>query len=201
MTAYQEDLLSLDELRARMPDLRQRERAMQAELQSIETQAQDRASYLRLAETLSAFLSRLRCSSKTLHIAERQRIVRLLVKEILVGEDAIMIGHSVPIKSPPHDCEPPKSSRSAASNNKSYLLRSVRHHPALRGAFGRMAQEPIFEHSCLQPLIDHPTDDTIRDSSVKKRTQVGVRNRPEIVFDIEIYHPTQSVAHEASTQR
>src|SRR5215510_3165157 len=64
-----------------------------------------------------------------------------------------------------------------------------------------MAQEPIFEHSCLQPLIDHPTDDTIRDSSVKKRTQVGVRNRPEIVFDIEIYHPTQSVAHEASTQR
>src|SRR5262249_35285822 len=40
MTAYQEDLLSLDELRARMPDLRQRERAMQAELQSIETQAQ-----------------------------------------------------------------------------------------------------------------------------------------------------------------
>src|SRR5215813_4715838 len=64
-----------------------------------------------------------------------------------------------------------------------------------------MAQEPIFEHSCLQPLIDHPTDDTIRDSSVKKRTQVGVRNRPKIVFDIEIYHPTQSVAHEASTQR
>src|SRR5262249_55451886 len=64
-----------------------------------------------------------------------------------------------------------------------------------------MAQEPIFEHSCLQPLIDHPTDDTIRDSSVKKRTQVGVRNRPEIVFDVEIYHPTQSVAHEASTQR
>src|SRR5215831_3150805 len=60
-------------------------------------QAQDRASYLRLAETLSAFLSRLRCSSKTLDIAERQRIVRLLVKEILVGEDAIIIRHSVPI--------------------------------------------------------------------------------------------------------
>jgi site-specific DNA recombinase len=58
MTAYQEDLLPLDELRGRMPDLRQRERAMQAELQSIATQAQDRASYLRLAETLSAFLSR-----------------------------------------------------------------------------------------------------------------------------------------------
>ena len=64
-----------------------------------------------------------------------------------------------------------------------------------------MAQEPVFQHSCLQPFIDHPTDDTIRDSSVKKRTQVGVRNRIEIFFDIEIYHSTQPVAHEASTQR
>src|SRR5262249_30696353 len=53
----------------------------------------------------------------------------------------------------------------------------------------------------LQPFIDHPTDDTIRDSSVKKGAQVGVRNRPKIVLDVEIYHPTQSVAHEAVTQR
>ena len=58
MAAYQEEFLSLDELRSRMPNLRQRERAMQTELQSIATQTQDRAAYLRLAETLSAFLSR-----------------------------------------------------------------------------------------------------------------------------------------------
>jgi site-specific DNA recombinase len=128
MTAYQEDLLSLDELRTRMPDLRQRERAMQAELHTIAAQAQDRAAYLRLAETLSAFLSRLRSSAKTLDITERQRIVRLLVKEVLVGEDAIIIRHSVPITSPPPRAdEPPKSSKSDASKSKSYLLRSVGH--------------------------------------------------------------------------
>jgi len=129
MTAYQEDLLPLDELRGRMPDLRQRERAMQAELQSIATQAQDRASYLRLAETLSAFLSRLRSAAETLDVTERQRIVRLLVKEVLVGEDAIIIRHSIPVTSPPRD-EPPKSSKSAISEGKSYLLRSVRREPA-----------------------------------------------------------------------
>jgi site-specific DNA recombinase len=56
LTAYQEDLLSLDELRRRMPELRQRERALQAELQSILDQVNDRAVYLRLAETLSGFL-------------------------------------------------------------------------------------------------------------------------------------------------
>jgi site-specific DNA recombinase len=39
-----------------------------------------RAAYLRLAETLSAFLSRLHSSAKTLDVAERQRIVRLLIK-------------------------------------------------------------------------------------------------------------------------
>src|SRR5215470_10333019 len=70
-----------------------------------------------------------------------------------------------------------------------------------RGAFGCMAQETIFQDPCLQPLINHPSDDTIRDSSIKKGAQVGVRDRIEVFFDVQIYHPTQSVAHEASTQR
>src|SRR6266571_7859337 len=35
LTAYQEDLLSLEQLRERMPSLRQREQALRAELQSI----------------------------------------------------------------------------------------------------------------------------------------------------------------------
>jgi hypothetical protein len=63
LTAYQEDLLSLDELRRRMPELRQREHALQTELHSILDQINDRAVYLRLAETLSAFLARLRASA------------------------------------------------------------------------------------------------------------------------------------------
>jgi site-specific DNA recombinase len=131
MTAYQEELLSLDELRSRLPDLRQRERAMQAELQSIATQAHDRAAYLRLAETLSAFLSRLRSSAKTLDVTERQRIVRLLVKEVIVGGDSIIIRHSVPVTSPPRDDEAPKSGKSDASKSQSYLLRSGRRESAL----------------------------------------------------------------------
>ena len=38
-----------------------------------------------------------------------------------------------------------------------------------------MAQEPIFQDPCLQPFVDHPSDDTVRDSSVKKGPKVGVR--------------------------
>ena len=63
-----------------------------------------------------------------------------------------------------------------------------------------MAQEPIFQDSCLQPFIDHPSDDTIRDLSVEKGPKVGVRYRIKIFFDVEIDHPTQSMSHEAGTQ-
>jgi site-specific DNA recombinase len=97
MTAYQEDLLSLEDLRRRMPELRKREQATQAELSSLSTGLADRAGYLRLAETLTSFLERLREAAKTLDVLERHRIVRLLVKEVLVADDAIVIRHSIPV--------------------------------------------------------------------------------------------------------
>ena len=91
LTAYQEDLVSLDQLRERMPLLRQREQTLRQELNALVEQTRDRAAHLRLAETLSAFLTRLRASAETLDIVERQRIVRLLVKEVLVSDDALVI--------------------------------------------------------------------------------------------------------------
>ena len=65
LSAYQEDLVSLEQLRERMPPLRQREQALRAELQAIADQADDRAMFLRLAETLTAFLARLREAADT----------------------------------------------------------------------------------------------------------------------------------------
>ena len=99
LTAYQEDLLSLEQLRERMPSLRQREQALRAELQSIADQTRERTMYLQLAESLSAFLARLRVAADTLNIFERQRLVRLLIKEVLVGDDTIVIRHCIPVPS------------------------------------------------------------------------------------------------------
>jgi len=158
MTAYQEDLVSLDELRSRMPDLRQREQAAHAELQSITTQAQDRASYLRLAETLAAFLGRLRSSAETLNILERQRIVRLLVKEILVADDAITIRHSIPVTAnSPHNDEPPKSTKFGASKHAGYLLRSGRREPVARQHLHQPVPEILAAHRTRRsvPCIRH----------------------------------------------
>ncbi len=125
VSAYQEDLITIDELRARLPELRQREQAAHGELQSITDQAQDRAAYLRLAETLAGFLSRLRSSAESLDVEERQRIVRLLVKEVLVGDDTIVIRHSIPVPAkPPSDNQEPPKTGDGGSTNESYLLRS-----------------------------------------------------------------------------
>jgi site-specific DNA recombinase len=117
LTAYQEGLLSLEQLRERMPALRHRQQTISAELQAIADQTNDRAAFLRLAETLTAFLARLRSAAETLSVIERQKIVRLLVKDVLVGEDAITIRHSIPIPS-----GPPQNGGSEEQKSRNYLL-------------------------------------------------------------------------------
>jgi site-specific DNA recombinase len=127
MTAYQEDLLSLDDLRRRMPELRKREQAIGGELSAIQNQLADRAGYLRLAETITSFLARLHATAKTLDVSERQRIVRLLVKEILVSNDAIVIRHSIPAPTGSPDgggpTSPPGGGRPSVGD-PNYLLRT-----------------------------------------------------------------------------
>jgi site-specific DNA recombinase len=124
ITAYQDALLSLEELRTRMPQLRRQEQTLQAELKAITDQTNDRAAYLRLTETLTSFLARLRSSAQTLDIAARQRIVRLLVKEVLVGDDTITIRHSIPIPSVPPSGDQTISGHDhrKAPTSQSYLL-------------------------------------------------------------------------------
>jgi len=56
LNAYQEGFLSIEQLRDRMPLLRQRERAIRTEIQAIVDQTADRAAFLRLAKTLNPFL-------------------------------------------------------------------------------------------------------------------------------------------------
>ena len=131
LTAYQEELLSLEQLRERMPLLRQREQTLRAELQAIADQDADRATFLRLAETLAAFLGRLRSAADTLDVIERQRIVRLVVKDILIGDDAIVIRHCIPIglASPPPSGPAAPGRAPDTLGGQSLLLRSGSNFP------------------------------------------------------------------------
>ncbi|GAC1470474.1 MAG: hypothetical protein PVSMB1_18640 [Gemmatimonadaceae bacterium] len=152
LTAYQEDLVSLEQLRERMPALRQREQALRTERQSIAEQTRERATYLRLAKTLSAFLARLRVAADTLDIVERQRIVRLVIKEVLVGDDTIVLRHCIPVPSgPPNGSSPPPSGSSDdLGDDRSYLLRSGSDHPTLRCPSCRLLSAT---HPSMPPLV------------------------------------------------
>ena len=63
-----------------------------------------------------------------------------------------------------------------------------------------MVQETIFQDSRFQPLINHPSDTTVRDSPVKKVSKARVRNRIEVLLDVDIQHPMQSLIHAGGTQ-
>jgi site-specific DNA recombinase len=97
LDAYQEGLLPLLELRRRIPELRKRETALQAELQSLQASAAEHGRYLQLAESMEGFLGRMRRSAESLDVIDRQKILRLVVKEILVGPDTLTIKHSIPV--------------------------------------------------------------------------------------------------------
>ena len=153
MTAYQEELMSLDDLRRRIPELRKREQTISAELNAIASQLADRAGYLRLAETVTNFLARLRETAKTLDVAERQRIVRLLVKEILVDGDTIVIRHSIPAPAESTDGSGPTSGSKGCQppDDASYLLRKGSHHRTLPRPFFTNRDDPIFQGARLEP--------------------------------------------------
>jgi site-specific DNA recombinase len=127
VTAYQEELITLAELRQRMPNLRKQQQTVESEIHSLEAASQDQSTYLRLAETLSVFRGKLRARAETLDVIERQKILRLVVQEILVGKDTIRIRHSIPVIEPgtgPRGAPGLRNDTPAGVGSGSYLLRT-----------------------------------------------------------------------------
>ena len=130
LDAYQEGLLPLEQLRRRMPELKKKESALRTELQIIEANVVDRERCLRLVGNLNGFLSSLHQSAQTLDVKDRQRVLRLVVKEILVGPDTVTVKHSIPVSSR-------SGGSSGDSEGQSYLLRGWSQRSPLRNPFIR----------------------------------------------------------------
>lgn len=116
LDAYQEGLIEIEELRRRMPELRKREMALNSQLQSLEAKALEQNHFLGLSMKTEDFLKCLRQSAETLSVLERQKVIRLIIKEIMVGLDKITIKHSIPI-----------TGASGSDKKKSYQLCSGSH--------------------------------------------------------------------------
>jgi site-specific DNA recombinase len=161
LDAYQEDLLQLEELRDRMPQLRRRQNALKAELRDIDSALTDQHAVLRLTNNIETFLHKLRKAADAINVVERQKVLRLIVKEIQLDDESLTIKHSIPLTTPSKTEKPIKGPEMT-----SYLLRSGRHYPSLRNSFTRRVRDAVFHVSRIQPLakndfihrnvIEHP---------------------------------------------
>jgi DNA invertase Pin-like site-specific DNA recombinase len=100
--AFGEQLITIDELRARIPDLRARETNLRHQLNALDTQLADHQAYLTLATDLKEFLTQLRHGAETSTTDQRRRILRLLVKDVLIGPEKVTIRHRIPIRERTH---------------------------------------------------------------------------------------------------
>ena len=153
--AYSEQLITIDELRTRMPHLRARQTSLRGQLDALDAQAADQDAYLKLAGDLEGFLAQLHGNAATATVEDRQRVLRLLVKDILIGPEKITIRHRIPARpgssgSPQHDPGPDTEGDHRPGSH----LRWGRDDAALRGPlFGRRV--PAFiDYPCPQPFTD-----------------------------------------------
>jgi site-specific DNA recombinase len=178
LDGYQEQLVTLDELRARTPELRKREATIQAQLDALDAELHDAETYLKLTETLDGFRARLTANAENMTIQQRQQIIRLVVREVLIGDDDITIRHSIPVPTrhqPPgyllrsgsregadpgagsHRADPAADARSARAAHA--RLRPQRHQQPVRRARRRVRErdrrhEPAAPRRGVSPVLE-----------------------------------------------
>ena len=121
--AFSEQLVTIDELRARMPHLRARETGLRGQLDALDAQAADRDAYLKLADDLEGFLAQLRGNAATATVEDRQRVLRLLVKDILIGPEKITIRHRIPARPDVGARQRDPAPDTEGDHRRDYLLR------------------------------------------------------------------------------
>src|SRR5881396_1879348 len=98
LDAYQEGLVPLSQLRDRMAELRRKQQSAHKELEDARWQALVEERTAQLEQSLESFLARLRHGAQHLSVPERQKVLRLLIKEIIVEVDnRITIRHCLPL--------------------------------------------------------------------------------------------------------
>jgi len=151
LDAYQEGLLGLGELRQRMPALRKKQAAAQKELENAHWQALADEQLRQLDQSLETFLGRLKQSARNLSVADKQKIIRLLVKEIIVEKDTIIVRHCIPVTS---HAGPENEQLNGQAEQSSYQVCTRRdfpvaqQHPAGRSRQGTGKAEPLLLPVC-----------------------------------------------------
>jgi site-specific DNA recombinase len=177
LQAYQEDLLTLEELRSRMPDLRAKQASLQAALDALDAAHIDQEAYLKLAENLEGFLARLRDNTEAATVEDRQKVLRSVVKEVLVGPERVTLRHSIPVRDHPF-------------LSPGYPLRWGRHDATLGSAGDRVPFDLILaEDASLEERLHQPQHTLVPDPIPHPVREGRVVDLVEARFDVPLQHP------------
>ena len=103
----QEQLITIDELRTRMPGLRARQATCAANSTPCRPNSPTATPTSTSPTTWKASSPSSTTNAATADVAERQRVLRLLVKDVLIGPEKITIRHRIPLREPastaPHE--------------------------------------------------------------------------------------------------
>src|SRR5690348_8772354 len=77
------------------------------------------------------------------------------------------------------------------------VRKARRNHTPLRRPFRWAVQTSLLKDAGFQPLVDHPSDNAVRDSSVEEFPEMAVVDRVEILLNIDVDTPSYSLTHEA----
>jgi site-specific DNA recombinase len=183
LDAYQEGLVQLGQLRQRMPELRRKQATAEKELENARWKALIAEKTHQIEQSLEAFVGRLRQSAQNLSMAERQKVVRLLIKDIVVGVDnQITIRHCLPLMGGVR--------KASGAEVNCYPLCKGRHHRPLRGTLlGRLPAFEFFEHSGLQALLQQRQDLAVHHALLHQLHQPFLRYRVEVALEIQVPTP------------
>jgi site-specific DNA recombinase len=95
--ALQEGLIDLGDLRSRIPELKRRQLALEKELASLDLQALEQSRLVELNLSMESFIKALKESAQNLDTLQKQKIIRLLVREVIVDRETATIHHSIPL--------------------------------------------------------------------------------------------------------
>ena len=98
LNAYQNsDCLTLDELKKRMKNLSEQVKSLETSLKAIEAYELNSSSNIDIKEALKWFQDRLEESSNKISTTEKRKIIRMLIDEIVVGNNSVKIKHCIPL--------------------------------------------------------------------------------------------------------
>jgi site-specific DNA recombinase len=142
LDAYQEGLIALADLRKRSPEIKKKLGALEQEQQNLKVRAVEDKRWIEVSNSMDTFLGRLNQTAQTMTPVEKQKLLRLLVKQITVGKDLITVHHSIPT-----------GATRGSAQLTSYPLCTRGHDGSLRSSrLGRLPAFHLFQHASFQAL-------------------------------------------------